>query len=147
MGQKNVLRRYPIHFHMLGDAPDSYVKSSVVHYAFNRCLVVHGTNRLAIGGNVCHYHIGHGYFLEDGAETGNVFEGNLGLRTREPEDGERLLPSDDSPATFWITNPNNVFRNNAAAGSDGVGFWYALPEHPMGLSKSETVWPRRTPLG
>ena len=147
MGQKNFLRRYPIHLHMLGDAPDSYVKSSVVHHAFNRCLVVHGTNRLAIEGNVCHDHIGHGYFLEDGAETGNAFEGNLGLRTREPEDGERLLPSDSSPATFWITNPNNVFRNNAAAGSDGVGFWYALPEHPMGLSKTDAVWPRRTSLG
>ena len=69
MGQKNVLRRYPIHFHMLGDAPASYVKNSVVHHAFNRCLVVHGTNRLAIEGNVCHAHIGHGYLLEVGAQT------------------------------------------------------------------------------
>jgi hypothetical protein len=147
MGQKNILRRYPIHFHMLGDAPGSYLRNSSLHHTFNRCVTVHGTNRLTLQGNVCHDHIGHGYFLEDGAEVGNLLEGNLGLVTRMPADGQRLLPSDGSPATFWITNPDNLVRNNVAAGSEGMGFWYALPEHPTGLSTNTNVWPRRTPLG
>jgi hypothetical protein len=43
-------------------------------------------------GNVCFDHIGHGYFVEDGGEQGNVFDGNLGLGTR-PGSG-LLLPSD-----------------------------------------------------
>lgn len=107
-------------------------------------MTVHGTNQLRLNGNVCYDHLGHGFFMEDGAETDNVFINNLGLGTRENPDG--LLRTDRDPATFWITNPDNVFRNNVAAGSDGTGFWYALSEHPTGLSEHGDIWPRRTPL-
>ncbi|MGH2808997.1 MAG: G8 domain-containing protein [Actinomycetota bacterium] len=145
MGQHNRLRRYPVHFHMDGAAPTSYLRKSSIHHSSNRCVTVHGTNELRVMGNVCFDHVGHGFFMEDGAEHDNVFADNLGFGTRENEDG--LLPSDRSPATFWITNPDNAFRNNVAAGSDGFGFWYALPEHPTGLSTgASNIWPRRTPL-
>jgi len=154
MGQKNALRRYPIHYHMLGQGgASSYLKNASIHHTFNRCVTVHGTNGLALTGNVCHDHLGHGYFFEDGAEVDNLVEGNLGLTTRRPPEGQRLLPSDGSPATFWITNPDNVLRNNVAAGSRGNGFWLAFPEHPTGLfakdhpSETAATWPRRTPLG
>ncbi len=42
------------------------------------------------------------------------------------------LPSDNTASTFWITNPNNTYRDNVAAGSDSNGFWMSLPEHPTG---------------
>ncbi len=47
---------------------------------------------------------------------------------------------------FWITNPDNIFRDNVAAGSEQIGFWYALPEHPTGAheGKNTDVFPRRT---
>ena len=123
MGQRNVLRRYPLHFHMLGEGgASSYLRRTSIHQTFNRCLTVHGTDRLAISGNVCHDHLGHRFFFEDGAETDNTVTGNLGLTTRRPAEGERLLPSDASPSTFWITNPDNVIRNNVAAGSESKGF-------------------------
>jgi len=148
MGQKNILRRYPIHFHMLGEGGDaSYLRSNSLHHTYNRCVTIHGTDRLDLTGNVCHDHLGHGFFFEDGAETDNLVSGNLGLVTRRPAEGERLLPSDASPATFWITNPDNTVRGNVAAGSEATGFWLAYPEHPTGLSTDATVWPRRTPLG
>jgi hypothetical protein len=61
-----------------------------------------------------------------------------------------LLPSDNTVASFWITNPDNSFIDNVAAGSDENGFWLSLPEHPQGAFKdsevSKTIWPRRTPL-
>jgi cell migration-inducing and hyaluronan-binding protein len=61
-----------------------------------------------------------------------------------------LIPSDNNVSTFWITNPDNIFRDNVAAGSEQIGFWLALPQNPTGafLGKpgSETVWPRRTRL-
>jgi cell migration-inducing and hyaluronan-binding protein len=145
VGQRKRLRRYPVHFHMDGDAAGSYLKRSSIHHSFNRCVTIHGTNALKIQGNVCYEHVGHGFFLEDGAETDNVITGNLGLGTKKIDNG--LLPTDSSPATFWITNPDNIVRNNVAAGSDGFGFWYALPEHPTGLSNRPDIWPRRTPLG
>jgi cell surface hyaluronidase len=34
-----------------------------------------------------------------------------------------------------------------AAGSSSKGFWLAFPENPTGPSKTNTIWPRRTPLG
>ena len=146
MGQTGRLRRYPIHFHMDGSATGSFIKNSAIHHSYNRCITVHGTDGLLVADNVCYDHVGHGYFLEDGAETDNVFRGNLGFRTREPKK-DLLLPSDKDPATYWITNPDNKFVGNHAAGSDGFGFWFALPEHPTGLSDADKhLWPRRTPL-
>ena len=58
---------------------------------------------------------------EDGIETGNQYIRNLGLVTRG---SSSLLNTDQLPATFWITNPNNTFIGNAAAGSRAYGFWY-----------------------
>jgi cell migration-inducing and hyaluronan-binding protein len=61
-----------------------------------------------------------------------------------------LLPSDNTVSTFWITNPDNTYRDNVAAGSDANGFWMSLPEHPNGqfdgTEISKTIWPRRTPF-
>lgn len=144
MGQKKRLRRYPVHFHMDGAAPDSYLKNSSIHHTYNRCVTIHGTRQLRVQNNVCYDHLGHGYFLEDGAETDNVITNNLGILTRAVENG--LLGSDERPATFWITNPDNVIRGNHAAGSERHGFWFALPENPTGPSASSKIWPQRTPL-
>ena len=149
MGQRGVMGRYPIHFHMQGDSAGSYVRGSSVHHAYNRCLTVHGAHNIVIEDNVAFDTYGHCYFLEDGAEQGNLFRRNLGLVTRKPTEDDALLDSDRTfpgPATFWITHPDNTFLNNVAAGSQGSGFWFALPEHPTGPSTDTTIWPRRTPL-
>ncbi|HLL45637.1 MAG TPA: G8 domain-containing protein, partial [Longimicrobiaceae bacterium] len=147
MGQKGRVARYPFHWHMAGSVEGSYLRASSIWRTQNRCVTVHGSHDARVEGNVCYDHLGHGYFLEDGIETGNLLEGNLGFRSRAPAAGDAVLPSDSRPATFWITHPDNTVRGNVAAGSQGFGFWYALPEHPTGLSTDASVWPRRTPLG
>jgi cell migration-inducing and hyaluronan-binding protein len=64
--------------------------------------------------------------------------------------GNTLLPSDNTVASFWITNPDNSYIDNVAAGSDQVGFWLSIPEHPNGAflntEHSLNTWPRRTLL-
>jgi hypothetical protein len=64
--------------------------------------------------------------------------------------GNTLLPSDNTVASFWITNPDNSYVGNVAAGSDQIGFWLSVPEHPngafLGSEISKKTWPRRTPL-
>jgi cell migration-inducing and hyaluronan-binding protein len=111
--------------------------------------------------------VGHCFFLEDGIETGNQFVRNLGIQTkchptmpceptnlgpgRPPSSGQKsehiLIPSDNTVSTFWITNPDNIYRDNVAAGSDQIGFWFALPAHPTGEFEgteiSKNTWPRR----
>ncbi len=147
MGQKGRVARYPFHWHMAGSVQGSYLRGSSIWRSQNRCVTVHGSHDARVEDNVCYDHLGHGYFLEDGVETGNLLAGNLGFRSRTPAAGEMVLPSDSRPATFWITHPGNTVRGNVAAGSQGFGFWYALPEHPTGLSTNASVWPRRAALG
>ncbi|MEO8564383.1 MAG: G8 domain-containing protein [bacterium] len=146
VGQKFALARYPIHWHVADDVTGQYARNNSIYKSFNRCITVHGSHAASVEGNVCHDHLGHGYFLEDGVETRNSIVGNLGVLGRVPAATERLLASDSRPATFWITNPDNIVRGNVAAGSNGFGFWYALPEHPTGLSISASVWPRHIAL-
>ncbi len=146
LGQRGKLGRYPVHFHLVGDRSGSFVVGSSIHHAQNRCLTIHGTSGVRVDRNVAFDTIGYCDFLEDGAETGNVLAGNLGLLTRGATPGEAILDSDVQPATYWIANPDNVLKENAAAGSDGTEFWYALAPHPTGPSVTRAVWSRRTNL-
>ncbi|HEY7027789.1 MAG TPA: G8 domain-containing protein [Gemmatimonadales bacterium] len=146
MGQRGHLARYPMHWHVAGDVSGQYFRNSSVWRTFSRCVTVHGTDNALVQNNVCYDHTGHGYFLEDGAETGNTIEGNLGLVSRIPQGTDRLLESDSRAATFWITNPDNTYRNNVAAGSKGMGFWCAFPQAPTGLSVGQPNLPQSTPL-
>ncbi len=146
VGQKGRSGRYPLHAHLLGSAgANSFLKNSSIHHSYNRCVTLHGTNQVQITSNVTYNTFGHCFFLEDGVETGNVFEGNLGILTRRPE--VNIIESDSFPSTYWISNPNNIFRNNVAAGSESFGFWYDLPEYPTGVSATNSYSPRTAPLG
>ncbi|MFN3266058.1 MAG: G8 domain-containing protein [Deinococcales bacterium] len=152
MGQRGKLKRYPVHFHMQGDASTgSLMKKNAIHNNFNRCITIHGSGRILLEDNVALNTLGHCYFLEDGSELGNTLRGNLGFGTKRPGTADRLLPTDKNPATFWITNPSNTFENNVAAGSAAFGFWIALPEKPTGPSATDArfagLFPRRTALG
>jgi cell migration-inducing and hyaluronan-binding protein len=132
MGQQGKAGRYPIHFHLIGDGgQSSYVKGVAIHHTFQRGLVLHQTHKLLVQDNVIFDTVGHQYFLEDGNEHLNRFDGNLGLLTRYVVRKHRLsVPDGDDraerQAAFWITNAHNTFTNNVAAGViNGWGFIYA----------------------
>lgn len=147
MGQAGRLARYPFHFHMMGSAPDSYIRKSSIHRSNNRCITVHGSSGVTVADNVAFAAKGHCYFFEDGVERNVKLLRNLGLSTLRPAAGKRILDTDNVPATFWIQNPDNIVRGNAAAGSDGNGFWYDIPEYPTGLSATRSSSPRAAPMG
>jgi cell surface hyaluronidase len=63
MGQKGLMARYPMHWHVMGPVDGQYFTGSSVWGSFNRCVTVHGTDNARVEGNVCHSHLGHGYFL------------------------------------------------------------------------------------
>ncbi len=169
MGQKSALGRYPWHWHNAGDVSGQYIKGCSIHHSFNRVITVHNSNNAVVQDNVGYDHIGHGYFLEDGSETGNTFRHNLGVLTKLPAYGEEVRPHDrvfdgtdpgdlaggstagfqlvKLPATFWITNPANNFIDNAAAGSDGAGFWTLAMAAPVGSYSGPAMKPGRTAMG
>jgi cell migration-inducing and hyaluronan-binding protein len=171
MGQNMHLARYPIHWHLGGEGQGQYVENSSIHNTYSRCVTVHGTNNVRVENNVTFNNVGHCFFLEDAVETGNQFIHNLAILTKCHPDGKPcvptdltlahqspagqsapdiLIPSDNTAASFWITNPDNIYRDNVAAGSEAIGFWIALPQHPTGAfldnEGSKNIWPRRTAL-
>ena len=77
-----------------------------------------------------------------------TYNDRLAVRTNGQASKDVLLPSDNTVSSFWITNPDNTYRDNVAAGSDANGFWMSLPEHPNGQFEgteiSKNTWPRRT---
>ena len=180
MGQNLTLARYPIHWHLVGDGKGQYIRNAAIHDTYNRCVTVHGTNDLQVENNVTYNTVGHCFFLEDGIEHGNEFVHNLAIQTKchttkpcvptnlaaagESADTRIARPSERMasnprmcccPRTtrcrrYWITNPDNIYRDNVAAGSDANGFWMSLPEHPNGQFEgteiSKATWPRRTPF-
>jgi len=127
--------RYPFHFHMCGDASGSILSKNVVHHSNQRCYVVHGSHNVKIVDNVAFEVFGHCYFTEDGIETGNSFEHNLGASVRKPANlisGE----NDDNPSVFWITNPENHWIENVASGSEHSGIWFDTRWRVRGASAS-----------
>jgi G8 domain-containing protein len=177
MGQNMHLARYPIHWHVVLEGRGQYIENSSIHDTYSRCVTVHGTNNVRVENNVTYNTVGHCFFLEDAVETGNQFVHNLGMMTKCHPDGKPcvptnlgpfgpgggknfdtagqsakdiLIPSDNTASTFWITNPDNIYRDNVAAGSEATGFWFALPVHPTGAFEgtdvAKTTWPRRIAL-
>ncbi len=174
MGQYIHLARYPMHWHLIGEGRGQYIENSSIHDTYSRCVTVHGTNDVRVQNNVTFNTVGHCFFLEDAVETGNQFIHNLAIMVKchpttpciptnlgpagsggGPGSGaagqaanDVLIPSDNTVSAFWITNPDNIYRDNVAAGSDEIGFWFALPEHPTGAheGKDLNIWPRRTPV-
>ncbi|MEM6785940.1 MAG: G8 domain-containing protein [Myxococcota bacterium] len=136
LGQRGVLARYPIHFHIAGDMTGAVVRNSSVHHSFHRCVVIHTTQNVHVASVVAYDTYGHCFFFEDGLETGNELRDNLGLLVRAlPEDdrdgGAEDIKHDSRPSVYWITNPDNRFVGNVAAGADaGMGFWFDFIEKP-----------------
>ena len=69
--------------------------------------------------------------LAANGEIDYTYENRMAYRKASLSGKDTLLPSDNTVAAYWITNPDNTFIDNVAAGSDENGFWLSLPEHPQ----------------
>jgi G8 domain len=147
MGQQGKLGRYPIHFHFCDDSSRSVVAKNTIRRSNQRCVVVHGTDKLEIRENVAYDTKGHCFMLEDGLEENNRFIRNLGAQTGAPltviaEYEFNGVESDGEPATFWITNPTNYFSGNVAAGSENSGYWF----EPQLRGERAHLYPDKEPM-
>mmetsp|Transcript_4572 Transcript_4572/g.11295 ORF Transcript_4572/g.11295 Transcript_4572/m.11295 type:complete len:812 (+) Transcript_4572:41-2476(+) len=132
MGQGLLMGRYPLHFHLAGDAHGNYLRANSVHRSVNRCVTLHGVFNVVIESNVCFENHGHNLYLEDGIEAGNSMLDNLVVSPK----ASATICSDfhdvdwagsrPSVSGIWITNPNNTFRGNIVVGAQ-FGVWFTFP--------------------
>jgi hypothetical protein len=154
MGQTNVLGRYPMHFHLLGNScSDCYFRDSSVHRSYYRCISIHGTHSTHISENVAYDVTGYCYYFEDGVEENNRMEFNLGAHIHlilGPEGvpafgyGQTIptvrqsntltLPADITASAFYITNVHNYIIGNAASGG-WTGFAFPNLPEPVGAHR------------
>ena len=146
MGQMNVLARYPVHMHLVGETSGaSWISDNAVEHSFFRCAVVHGTYSATVTQNVCYDITGHAVFTsEDGPEERNVISYNLvaHIHTISSTAGgasaagetfragtDLTIPADTAAAAFWITNAWNTIKGNAASGGWTGYFHPNLPAY------------------
>ena len=156
LGQGGRLAHYPIHFHMARKVPyETTIASNSINESMTRWIVLHSTLGVRVANNIGYKSIGHGFYLEDATEAGNIFDGNLGVFARAAIDNEQnprkiagilsdnqdpnsFTPPDvdnrgfpyrsdsEYPSVFWITNGWNEFNGNMAAGAGTCGACYWL---------------------
>mmetsp|Transcript_21116 Transcript_21116/g.30168 ORF Transcript_21116/g.30168 Transcript_21116/m.30168 type:complete len:1724 (+) Transcript_21116:152-5323(+) len=146
-GQQGVANRFPVLFKACNSS-NSFILKNAITNSNQRCIVLQATNGITVKDNVAFNTAGHCYALQEGSEVNNIFEGNFGARTK----AAKLVifgETDNYPATFLITNPNNFFSGNIAAGSEDTGFLFDLKPSVVGESARyyPVLNPSLQPLG
>ena len=136
VGQAFKIGRYAVHFHMIGAVHQSYARGCSTHEGFNRAFTMHGTHHLRLTDNVVYHVMGHNFFIEDAIETKNLLQNNLVISAAR---SWSLLNTDQTPAGFWVTHPDNEFTGNRVGGSDRYAYWYDLQEHAIGPSANINI--------
>ena len=129
---------------MIGTVQNSYARKNAIHQSYNRAFTMHGTSYLSLRENVVYEAMGHNFFIEDAAETKNYMYKNLVMKVLR---SNSLLNTDQSPAGFWITHPDNNFIGNHVGGSDRYAYWYDLQDHSTGPNANINVCPKHAPVG
>lgn len=100
----------------------SYVKRSSVHTGFNTAFGTLASNFIEISDNVVYRSVDSMFRV---SSLNCTLKNNLGVLTRSiqvarPKDNHAV----DFPATYEIKGTGHVVKNNVAAGSERVGFYF-----------------------
>lgn len=131
LGKENVLGRYSIHFHLVGDTMrGSSVQGVAIVDSHNRWITIHGTQYLVVRDCVGYQSVGHGFFLEDGTEVYNLLDHNLAVQAcRGKRLSDQVLPFDPNDgAGFWWANGRNTITRNVSCENDEYGYRYDMQE-------------------
>ena len=146
MGQNLTLARYPIHWHLVGDAKGQYIRNAAIHDTYNRCVTVHGTNYLHVENNVTYNTVGHCFFMEDGIEHGNEFVHNLAIQTKchtsQAVRADRTSPRPERIRTTRIAWPSERVASNPRMSCCLRTTRCRATGSPIRTTSTATTWPR-----
>eukprot|EP00968_Pinguiococcus_pyrenoidosus_P006935 scaffold462_cov195-Pinguiococcus_pyrenoidosus.AAC.5 len=97
MGQDNTQSRYPVHFHLFGDASDCHLQGILIRDSLFRGLTLHGTQNLLVEDSVLYKNKDKMIWFEEGSEEGNVLKNNY---------------IDSGKEGIWFENFNNDLIGN-----------------------------------
>jgi G8 domain len=109
MGQRGRFGRYPMHWHLGNDRGADFIRNSSIHSSFQRAVVMHGTNKVTVEGNVAFDITNHAFvWAEDGNESGNRFIKNLAVFNKNPIEAEFAFPTN---STLHANSTQAEFRS------------------------------------
>lgn len=144
LGKENVLGRYAIHYHLVGNSMrGSYVHGCSIWDSHNRWITIHGTNFLVVRDCIGYQSVGHGVYLEDGTEIFNVIDRNLLVHAyRGKKLPKQALPFDaNEGAGLWWANSLNSFTNNVTCENDQYGYRFEATETPAMKMTQPVLFP------
>jgi hypothetical protein len=132
-GQRGVLARYCVHFHLMQKCPDCLLRGNAVENGHQRGIVIHGTHLTTVEENVMYDVRGANYYVEDGNELHNWLRYNIAIcpwAFNGPYDGCTVPGTDNDQADtnlnqagLWsLSNLNNVEGNRFANHYNGILF-------------------------
>ncbi len=135
LGQGGKVAHYPVHFHMIRQAPaNTFVKDCSVNESMTRWYVLHATQNVTLQRDVGYLSIGHGFYLEEGTETNNRFYANIGVFARaaiqnpqNPRNVPGILAAPDYPV---IHRPPENGGDLQTGPSDDVVPYHTDWDHP-----------------
>jgi hypothetical protein len=126
-GQRGVLGKYCLHFHLMGSCPGCSFVGNAIEYGHQRGIVVHGTHQALVADNVLSDVRGAGIYVEDGNELSNRFLYNVVICpwSREGPLKSCTVPGTDNDqadtslnhAGLWAHASDNHFVGNRFANS------------------------------
>ncbi|MDB5300660.1 MAG: hypothetical protein JWO87_2323 [Phycisphaerales bacterium] len=129
LGKRNVLGKYPVHFHLVRDSMrGNGVVGASIWDSQNRFMAIHGTDYLLVRDCVGYQCVGHGFFLEDATEQYNLLDHNIAIQALK---GKKLpkqaLDFDDNEgAGFWWANGRNTLVRNVACENHLYGYKFQI---------------------
>jgi len=154
-GQRGVLGKYCLHFHLLQECSDCLFKGNAIENSFQRGIVVHGTHKSMIEMNILYMIRGANLYVEDGNELQNTFSQNVAIC---PDDGSeratcRIAGTDNEQADYgqqsglWALSVTNNFIENRFVHTYN-GFFTQTSAFILGRGMTKhKVCPKYAPFG
>jgi len=154
-GQRGALGKYCLHFHRKGVCTECEFENNAIEDSHQRGLVIHGTHRSTVKGNVLYTVRGAGIYIEDGNEIENVIQDNVNICHASSQDSKACAaPGTDNDQAddvqqsgIWVLSVTNSFIGNRVVNHYNALFTQTTA-FPYGKgSSSFEVCTKHSPLG
>jgi len=150
LGPTNVLGRYSLHFHLMGDTSRGIIVRGIsAHNSGSFWVTVHGSNGITVEDSVGFRAVGAGYFVEEPSGYGNLFLHDLGAYVAQSPrlEGEKVKGVTPHAlvhrnSVFWFRVGNALVDNvavGAKGGAQSGGFFVAAPSRREAKTTQPTV--------